>query len=83
MEDVSVELSVEIPDSSGKVMTKTILMWHGMVPVVGDQIDTENGPYRMRFCVVGRLWFHRVLTLICKPTKEYSVQTLADAGFAE
>ena len=89
MEDISVELSVKLPfkcDGNGcgqKVMTKTILMWSGMVPIIGDRIDTENGPHRIRLQVVGRHWWNRSLTLICRPVKSFSAQTLADAGFAE
>lgn len=88
MEDVSVELCVKLPcggpgGCSQKIMTKTILMWSGMVPMIGDRIDTENGPHRIRLHVVGRHWWNRSLTLICRPVKSFSMQTLADAGFAE
>lgn len=89
MEDVSVELLVKLPfgcNQNGcgqKMMTKTILMWSGMVPITGDRIDTENGPHRIRLRVVERHWWNRSLTLICKPMKSFSVQTLIDAGFAE
>lgn len=87
MEDVSVELSVRVPCGAGscsrQAMTKTILMWSGMVPVIGDQIDTAFEANKMRLHVVGRLWQNRGLTLFCKPVQKWSRQALIECGFSE
>jgi len=89
MEDVSVELVVKFNHCANgekcgqKVMTRTILMWSGMIPIGGDQIDIDVERNSMRFRVIGRVWKNRWPTLFCKPLKSFSAQNLIDLGFAE
>ena len=85
-DDVSVELSVSVPCGRGSCgqskMVKTILFTAGMVPIIGDQIETEYGPHKIRLHVIGRMWWNRHLTLLCKPSRSFSVQSLIDSGFS-
>jgi len=87
MEDVEVELSVKVPcggsgGCSQKRMTKTILMWSGMIPAIGDQVNTTFESKTLRLHVVGRLWENRNLTLLCKPVRSFSTQDLINLGFS-
>jgi hypothetical protein len=88
MEDVPVVLQVAVSACSDgrcgrKVLTKQVLMWDTMLPVVGDIVETQTQPVSMRLRVIGRLWALRHPTLICKPVKSFSVQNLIDVGFEE